>query len=88
MPNPIRWAARTFIKPITIRLRWYLQAEIMAELAALRAQLGTPTPAATHSLDSVIHSVESALLTLAVLGEERKQDQGALACRAEGTRSA
>jgi hypothetical protein len=75
MPNPIRSFLRTFVKPITIRLRYYFQADVLAELTALRAQLGTPG----HNLDSLVHSVENALLTLAVLGDERQQGQGGFA---------
>jgi len=63
----LRWVLRRTVKPVMLRLRWYMQADVMAELAALRAQLGT-----ADRMDDVVRSLEAAVLTLAVLGESEE----------------
>jgi hypothetical protein len=63
----LRWVLRRTVKPVMLRLRWYMQADVMAELAALRGQLGT-----ADRMDDVVRSLEAAVLTLAVLGESEE----------------
>jgi hypothetical protein len=75
----LRTLLRITIKPITIRLRHYFQADIMTELASIRADIANLKPASPETLDDLARTVENALLTLAVLGVESKQGQGGFA---------
>jgi hypothetical protein len=75
----LEWLLQNTIKPITYRLRAYFQADIMTELASIRADIANIKPAALENLDDLGRAVENALLTLAVLGVESKQGQGGFA---------